>query len=626
MHRTNTESSTDSKGLPEEPLLDYDYLFQTNDGKENAKKKSFWGRFILSNLPSILLSNFLYILQSAPTWAFSICSANVINLITQAVVGGSITKTIWIKLLINAAVIVAFILQRIPVSLWRLRVTSNLYHKVNAAIKYSVVRKLQFLSITYHKDVQTGKIQSKFLKDTEGAVSLFHAVVFTILPRSIDVVIAVVISLCYSPLVSLFFLVVIPFNVALSYFSRKSLQRRSHDVRVSAETMSARLSAMLEMIPVTKTHGLENQEIQSVGHSISGVASSGRQMDRAVARFDAWTHVVTHLLTFLCLALCSVLAIKKVIGVGEIVLYQSMFSSINTGMTAIVSILPTLSSGREAFASVAEIMQESNVELNIGKQDVPSITGDVTFENVSYKYPNTEEYVVKEFNLRVKAGECIAVVGSSGSGKSTLMNLIIGLLSPTEGSILIDGVPLNRVHSSQYRHNLSVVSQNTILFSGTIRENITYGLDCYDERDLQAVIEMANLEELIRELPQGLDTVVGEHGDKLSGGQKQRITIARALIRNPKILILDEATSALDNLSEYHVQQAIAKSVRGRTTFIVAHRLSTIRDADRIIVMEDGRAAEIGTYDELMERKGKFFALKQLTERNVKIAKESLES
>ncbi|MEG2014480.1 MAG: ATP-binding cassette domain-containing protein, partial [Clostridia bacterium] len=219
-----------------------------------------------------------------------------------------------------------------------------------------------------------------------------------------------------------------------------------------------------------------------------------------------------------------------------------------------------------------------------------------------------------DFNLTVSHGECIAVVGASGSGKSTIMNLLIGFLQPNLGKVLIDGKDLSSLSLPEYRRFISVVPQNSILFGGTIRENITYGLSSYKEEELQRVVEMANINEFLGELPKGIDTPIGENGGKLSGGQKQRITIARALIRDPKILILDEATSALDNLSEFHVQRAIAKSVKGRTTFIVAHRLSTIRDADRIVVMDGGKCVEMGSYEELMNKKGRFFELKTLSD------------
>lgn len=194
------------------------------------------------------------------------------------------------------------------------------------------------------------------------------------------------------------------------------------------------------------------------------------------------------------------------------------------------------------------------------------------------------------------------------------MNMIIGFLKATKGTVYIDGNSITDINLSDYRQLISVVSQNSILFNGTIRDNITYGLNNYTDEQLQSAIKMANVEEFLPNLSNGLDTIIDEHGDKISCGQKQRITITRALIRNPSILILDEATSSLDNLSEYHVQKAIDSVIKERTTFIVAHRLSTIRNADKIVVMENGEICEIGTYDHLMQKQGKFAKLKLLSD------------
>ncbi len=608
-----------SEGIP-----DYDSLFLPSKEKRSGKEARFFGRLIKMNLWSLILSTVVFLFQTAPVWAIPICSSNIINLVTKAAKEG-IGQEIWRGLIVNAVVLVAVILQNIPATIFRWRITSKMLRRTSAGIKSSVVRKLQSLSITYHKDMQTGKIQSKFLKDTDSVDGLFHLLMFGVIPNVIDVIIAVVISVRGNLWVSLFFLLIIPCNVIATRFFRKRIRSRYRDYRLDTENMSVKLSNMLEMFPITKAHGLEEKEIATVEKSICRLASSGRKMDNTTSKFGSMVYVINAVLSAACLIFCSFLALKGIIQIGDIVLYQSMFSSISGCVSGLINILPSLSSGFEALSSVSEIMEATNVEISLGKREVTDITGAIEFANISYRYPDGENYVIKDLQLNVRAGECIAVVGASGSGKSTLMNLIIGFLPPTQGEIYIDGQKITEVNLAEYRRHISVVPQNSILFPGSIRENITYGLDEYTQEDLDGVAEMANLNEFVKDLPEGLDTNVGEHGDKFSGGQKQRITIARALIRNPKILILDEATSALDNISEYHVQQAIAKSVQGRTTFIVAHRLSTIRDADRILVMEEGRAVEIGSYEELMAKQGKFYQLKQMNELHIQEAQAALE-
>jgi ATP-binding cassette subfamily B protein len=220
--------------------------------------------------------------------------------------------------------------------------------------------------------------------------------------------------------------------------------------------------------------------------------------------------------------------------------------------------------------------------------------------------------VLNDFSLNVKQGETIALVGESGAGTSTVLNLVTGFNRINNGEILIDGKNINDIDLRSYRRFISIVPQKSILFSGTIKENITYGNPRISEKKLWEVIDAANLRSVIEKLPDGINTNVGEHGDKLSGGQKQRISIARAIIRNPRVIIFDEATSALDSVSEQEIQNAIETLTKDRTTFIVAHRLSTIRNADKIAVVGEGRCIEYGTYEELMAKKGEFYKLKQL--------------
>ena len=606
-------------------IPDYAYLFEENASRKGKRKKKFFGELVKMNARPIIFSTFIYFIQALPTWILPVVTAYIINIVTDSVTSGAgVSADTWRAVIICSIVLVVSLIQNVPTTIWRFKIVSKMMRRTSAGIKSSVVRKLQSLSITYHKDMQTGKIQSKFLKDTDSVDSLFHAIIFSVIPNIIGVLVATAISVYNNGVVALFFLLVIPCNVGISYAFRKKMRKVYRDYRLKTEKVSGKLSTMIEMMQVTKAHGLEQTEIGNFNKTITQLMGSGIEVDMNNARFNSTSWVVNQLLSVLCLVFCAVLALLKYISIGDIVLYQTMFTQISGYVSVLVGMYPQIASGVEALNSVSEIMTATDVEVTIGKTKVPEIKGKVDFENVSYRYPNTEQCVVKDFSLSVKPGECIAVVGASGSGKSTIMNLIIGFLIAEKGDIKIDGKSIKDFNLSEYRHHISVVPQSSILFSGTIRENITYGLTHYKEEDLQRVVEMANLNEVLAELPNGLDTDIGEHGDKLSGGQRQRITIARALIRNPKILILDEATSALDNISEYHVQKAISSSIRGRTTFIVAHRLSTIRDADRIVVMDQGVAVEMGTFEELMAKKGKFYELKCLNDLNLKQAEENL--
>jgi len=240
------------------------------------------------------------------------------------------------------------------------------------------------------------------------------------------------------------------------------------------------------------------------------------------------------------------------------------------------------------------------------------VAGAIEFDRVEYSYPGARTPALKGFSMRVAAGDCVAFVGPSGAGKSTVMGLAIGFRRPTVGRILLDGADMQTLDMRQYRRAISVVPQQTYLFRGTIRENITFGLDTVERKRLDEVVEMAHVSEFIRNLPAGLDTPVGEGGSTLSGGQRQRIAIARALIRDPRLIIFDEATAALDAESENLVQDAIYRMIQGRTTFIVAHRLSTVRKAGKIVFLRAGQLVEQGSYDELMALRGEFFRMNEL--------------
>ncbi len=264
-----------------------------------------------------------------------------------------------------------------------------------------------------------------------------------------------------------------------------------------------------------------------------------------------------------------------------------------------------------ATSSIFQVI-DSLEEIDEGTIELDKINGNIEFQNVSLTYPKRKQPAVQNFSLKVQAGEHIALVGASGSGKTTLINMIPRFWLPSNGSILVDGYNYKDLTLETLRKSMAIVSQSTFLFNNTIRYNLTYGLGDVSQERIDQSIEMAALTDFIASLPEGLETVVGEAGSKLSGGQKQRLSIARALLKNAPILILDEATSALDSESEHHIQVAIEKLMVGRTCFTVAHRLSTIKNADRIVVMDAGEMREIGTHSELMAKDGIYTKLVNL--------------
>mgnify|MGYP001482882919 FL=1 len=590
-----------------EMTLDYMKWFQEENNK-SAKMNPFalLSRLFREHGREVGLSAFYYMLKASPVWLLPLITANIINIVSYP------ERHTMGEFWINLVVIIIFILQNIPTHTLHISYISKAVRHVEAGLRSTLVRKLQQLSLSYHGDMNAGRLQSKVLRDVEAIDFLSRQMLMTIIPAGINLVVIIGLTLYHSWLVALFFVLMAPASIYLVRVFKNKMSSRNREVRRNIEAMSGKVSETVEMIPVTRAHGLEDVEIRKVDAALQDIRERGHRLDVLEAYFGSSSWVVFQLFQVGCLFFTAYLAHKGYMEIGDIVMYQGFFNMIIGSVSSILNVYPNLVKGTESLHSVTEVLLSSDTEEYKGRTKLEDIHGTYSFENVAFNYKESDRHVLDQFSLEVKAGERIAFVGESGSGKSTILSLIIGFYKPQSGVIKVDGVPMAELSMKKYRQSLAIVLQNNILFSGTIRENISYGLPDISDEKVQQAVYMANLQDVIDGLPQGIDTSVGEHGGRLSGGQRQRIAIARALVRDPRIIILDEATSALDNVSERHVQNAIETLMTGRTTFIVAHRLSTVRNADRIVVMKKGRIVEIGTYDELLAMNGEFYKLKNL--------------
>lgn len=489
--------------------------------------------------------------------------------------------------------------------------------RIESDMRHDLFNHLQKLSFSYYDSAKVGTLMSRMTSDLFDVTEFAHHCPEEFFIAGIKIIGSFAILCTVNvPLTIIIFLAIPPMMLVLILFNRK-MKAGFRESRKQVGELNSQVEDSLLGIRVVKSFAMENYEQEKFDKGNLKFLDIKAKVYKIMGGFQSLTRLCDGLMYILVVAVGAVFLKNGGITAADYVAYLMFVATLMTSIRRIVEFAEQFQRGMTGIERFCEIMDvEPDVKDCENAVMLPKGDGEIWFNNVSFGYGETDKKVIENLNLKINKGENVALVGPSGSGKTTLCSLIPRFYDITDGNILIDGTDISTVTLKSLRERIGTVQQDVYLFSGSIKENIAYGKPGATDEEIKEAAKLAGADEFIEKLPQGYDTYVGERGVKLSGGQKQRISIARVFLKDPDILILDEATSALDNESELLIQRSLEKLAKGRTTLTIAHRLTTIKNADRILVLTENGIEESGSHSELMGKQGLYAELYQMYSMN----------
>jgi ABC-type multidrug transport system fused ATPase/permease subunit len=523
-------------------------------------------------------------------------------MVDEAVEGGSPSRLLGAGLLAGGLMLLHY-----PLAVYgAMRIAVRL-ETVIADFRSYIFNRVQYISFGYLDTAATGKLVSKYSFDTQRVHDSMLAIANQIVPGMLHSFGTLLILMWINWRLAFVVILILPIFFVVRRGYLRIFKERNHEARVAQENLTGKAGELIHSVRMVRSLGQDEAAKKNIRWDNNKTAFTRFRVITISSHFGTFIFVAGQILTLILLGAGAWLVLRGDLTAGTLLAFVAAMPQILKPVDIISNLLQQLIVGNESYRSVREFLDSKLVERWQGQRRLEEIRGEIELRGIDFSYPSKPDLkVLENFNLHIKAGENLALVGLSGSGKSTLTYLVLGLYETQAGTIRVDGLSLDELDVRWFRQNCAIVMQDNILLSGSIAENLRFAKGNASDDEIREAARLANADSFINDLPNGYDTVVGERGAMLSGGQRQRISIARAILRDPAILILDEATSALDNESERLIQEAIARLSRGRTVITIAHRLDTIRNADRIIVMERGKIMDEGTFAELSAKSPHF--------------------